>query len=386
MTSASCASSTEQPIGVYVHVPFCASQCAYCAFYKAAPSREAIESYLETLKLEWNLRYRGEPIETIFFGGGTPSILSVKQLETMRHILPNEMPFLKEWTVECSPLTVTRDRLATMRDMGVTRISMGVETFDEKFLKLLNRRQTVGQIFTAYELARSFSFDVNLDLMFALPGQRLCQWEDDLRRAIALNPDHLSTYCLTLEGDTPFAKRYGDKMPSAQHGGEIFHRLAGELLHAAGYDHYEVSNFARRGKECLHNVRTWQMHNWLGIGPAAASQCGGRRFRNVSDLDRWMAGIRGGNPHEEDVFAVDANTLAQDKIIFGLRMRRGIYLPEIMAAGSRNAILQLFRTWRDRGYMEHESDAYYPTERGLLLADTLAVEILRVFEFEMQGH
>jgi oxygen-independent coproporphyrinogen-3 oxidase len=384
MTSASCASSTEPPIGVYVHVPFCAAQCAYCAFYKAIPSRGVIESYLETLKLEWDLRYRGEPIETIFFGGGTPSILSAKQLETIRRILPNEMPFLKEWTVECSPLTVTKDRLAAMRDMGVTRISMGVETFDEKFLKLLNRRQTLGQIFGAYDLARNFSFDVNLDLMFALPGQRLCHWESDLRQAIALKPDHLSTYCLTLEGDTPFAKYYGDKIPPAEHGGEKFHRLARELLHAAGYDHYEVSNFARPGKECLHNVRTWQMHDWLGIGPAAASQYNGRRFRNVSNLDHWMSGIRSGHPCEEDVYAVDGNLLAQDRIIFGLRMRRGIYLPESMDASNRNACLCLFETWCNRGYMEHNSDAYCPTERGLLLADVLAVEILRVFDKSAQ--
>jgi oxygen-independent coproporphyrinogen-3 oxidase len=380
MTSGSYASLTKSPIGVYVHVPFCASRCAYCAFYKAIPTRAVIESYLETLGIEWDLRYRGEPIETIFFGGGTPSILSAKQFEIIRRVFPSELPFLKEWTVECSPLTVTRDRLEAMRDIGVTRISVGVETFDERFLKVLNRRQTFGQIFEAYELIRSFSFDINLDLMFALPGQRLCHWERDLRQAIALDPDHLSTYCLTLEGETPLATRYGNRMPSAELGGEKFHRLASELLSAAGYDHYEVSNFAQPGKECRHNVRTWQMHDWLGIGPAAASQYGGRRFRNIPDLNRWTAGIRNGNPHEEDVCTVDANLLAQDVIVFGLRMRKGIYLPEFLDAASRNACIHLFKLWCRQGYMESKDGVYYPTETGLLLADALAVEVLRALE------
>ncbi|MDR2677280.1 MAG: coproporphyrinogen III oxidase family protein [Puniceicoccales bacterium] len=362
-----------------MHVPFCASRCAYCAFYKAVPSRTAIESYLETLKLEWDLRYRGEPVGTIFWGGGTPSILSARQLETVRRIFPGPLPALKEWTVECSPLTVTKDRLAAMSDIGVTRISIGVETFDEKFLKLLNRQQTIGQIFGAYELVRNFSFDINLDLMFSLPGQKLCQWENDLRQAIALDPDHLSTYCLTLEGETPLATRCRNKMLPAEHGGEKFHRLACELLRTAGYEHYEVSNFARPKKECLHNVHTWQMHDWLGIGPSAASQYNGRRFKNVSDLNQWTFGIRDENPCEEDVCTLDENLLAQDAIIFGLRMRKGIRLPKSMDISNRNACLHLFGSWCDKGYMEYRNDAHYPTERGLLLADALAVEILRTF-------
>ncbi|MDR2341100.1 MAG: radical SAM family heme chaperone HemW [Puniceicoccales bacterium] len=376
MIFASCASSTEPPIGVYVHVPFCACPCAYCAFYKAIPGRTIIESYLQALKSEWALRYRGEPIETIFFGGGTPSILSAKQLEAIRRIFPDELPFLKEWTIECSPGTVTRDRLAAMRNMGVTRISMGVETFDEKFLKILNRRQTLRQVLEAYELARGFSFDVNLDLMFALPGQRLYHWKADLQRAIDLAPGHLSTYCLTLEGDSQFAKNYRNKMLPAESGGEKFHRLASELLRAAGYEHYEVSNFAQQGKRCLHNVRTWQMNDWLGIGPSAASQYGSRRFRNVSDLTRWMTGIRAGSPDEEDICAVDAKLLAQDKIIFGLRMREGIYPPESMDMISQHACVQLFEKWCESGYMKCKDGIYHPTERGLLLADALAKKFL----------
>ncbi|MDR1456991.1 MAG: radical SAM family heme chaperone HemW [Puniceicoccales bacterium] len=380
MISDFCDNLTESPIGIYVHVPFCAFRCAYCAFYKAVPSRATIESYIKTLKVEWDLRYRGESVGTIFWGGGTPSILSAKQLEDMRHIFPDEMPFLKEWTVECSPLTITKDRLAAMRDIGVTRISIGVETFDEKLLKTLNRRQTLWQTLEAYELARNFSFDVNLDLMFAVPGQRLRQWEMDLRQAVALRPEHLSTYCLTMEEETAFAARHKDKIPPAERGWERFHGLAGETLTKAGYQHYEVSNFAQPGKQCLHNVRIWQMNDWLGIGPAAASQYNGRRFKNISDLNRWMCGILAGAACEEDICAVDANLLVQDAIIFGLRTRTGIHLPESMNNRNMDACLRLFKFWCEQGLMECKKSVYYPTERGLLLADALAVEILGTFD------
>jgi oxygen-independent coproporphyrinogen-3 oxidase len=324
------------------------------------------------------MRYRGEPIETIFFGGGTPSLLSPKQFETVRQIFPAQLPNLKEWTVECSPLTVTRDRLLALRDMGVTRISIGIETFNEKFLKVLNRRQTLAMIHEAYERLRDFTFDVNLDLMFAIPGQQLCDWQDDLQRAIALRPDHISTYCLTLEGDTPLADRYQKKMRTAEQRGERFHRMAQNFLNTAGYEHYEVSNFAKPGKRCLHNVRIWQMNNWLGIGPAAASQYGGRRFKNISHLDQWMTGISGGSPYEEDIYPVDGTLLVRDSVIFGLRMREGIQFPKNMNISIKNACLDLFKNWSAQGLMKYVNGTYCPTERGLLLADYLAVEILNL--------
>jgi oxygen-independent coproporphyrinogen-3 oxidase len=326
------------------------------------------------LEEEWKMRHCSEPIGTVFFGGGTPSLLSCSAFHKIRQFLPIDPKILVEWTVECNPSTLSLEKLQTFADIGVTRISLGVQSFSEKFLGILGRRQSAAQIFHAYDMLRKFSFDVNLDLIFSIPGQRLRHWEEDLKTAVQLGPDHISAYHLTLEKGTKFTEKYATRVGS----GERFHRLAVSYLVSSGMEHYEVSNFAKKGKRCIHSVNTWRMGEWLAIGPSGASQYRGRRFQNISNLEKWMDGIFQKNPIEVEVQAIDQSTLLEDTIIFGLRMRDGIPLAtmDLMECSKSQKYRCKFSQWCDAGLLKKTATHYALTDRGMLLADALALEIL----------
>lgn len=375
-----------QQLGVYVHVPFCASPCAFCAFYKEAPKRELIEKYLCALKKEWNLRYKGEKIDTFFWGGGTPSLLMPKDLEFIGRIFPKTST-LMEWTVECAPSTLKKEKLQLLKNIGVTRISLGIQSFNEKILSVLGRRHSLRQIYQAYEWIRTLDFDLNFDLMFYIPHQTIADWEKDLSEAIRLNPDHISTYCLTYEGNTPIKKRFAKTYQNAAFQGERFYRRTWKFLEDHGFQHYEVSNFARPGKQCQHNLHTWQMGQWLGIGPAASSQYRGRRFTNCANIQNWYDTVtfaeKTGNPSElfcieEDKMELSPKLLFEDALIFGLRTRQGVDLSALGKALriDYESYQNLFNGLISAGKMRFENYRYSLTDRGLLLADAIGREIL----------
>ncbi|MDR2667436.1 MAG: radical SAM family heme chaperone HemW [Puniceicoccales bacterium] len=377
MTVAFSSNLTNYGLGLYVHVPFCPNRCAYCAFYGEPPRRLNIDNYLQCIELEWRLRSCGSCPETIYFGGGTPGVLSCSDFEKIHRSLAIEnLPKLREWTVEFSPATVRREKLRLLHDLGVTRISLGVQSFDDGTLAALGRRQTAKKSLEAYDLIREFDFSVNLDLIFAAPGQTLSQWVDDLASAVELGPDHLSTYCLTVEDGAPLWKN--TKPVAAISRDYEFYAETWNFLGEKGYDHYEVSNFCRPGCRCLHNCNSWAMGQWLGLGPSAASQFGRRRFRNVANLNGWICGMRAGKPLEEDVVTVTDQLLLQDSIIFGLRTADGIST-ELLAAAERfrwDGLGELFKDFHSNGFIEIGDGRIRPTDRGLMLADGLAVEVL----------
>jgi len=315
------------PLGLYVHVPFCATTCDFCAFYQTSPTAEGIAQYLDGIEREMALVPPDRPISTIFWGGGTPGLLSPSALrrlgERVRAFAGDEV---MEWTVEMAPASVTAARLEALKDVGVTRISMGVQSFSPQLLDALGRQHTREQIFRAYERVRAADFtNVNLDLMFALPGQTEAEWLADIDQAVALAPDHLSTYCLTFEEDTKLWVKLseGRVKLDTEHEAQLYERTW-EHLAAAGYGQYEVANFARPGYRCQHNLNTWHMHEWIGLGPAAASQYGGRRSANFSDLSAWLEDVGGGKRASDDQTFLTPDLLAQDALIFGLRLTEGI--------------------------------------------------------------
>ncbi|MDR0679412.1 MAG: coproporphyrinogen III oxidase family protein [Puniceicoccales bacterium] len=377
MTSDFCGSSIDHyGLGIYVHVPFCASRCAYCTFYGEPPRRGDMDHYLNCLAMEWKLRWDGRPAGTIYFGGGTPGLLSCSDFEKIAEFLgPALSPQLREWTVEFSPATVRQEKLRTLKKLGVTRISLGVQSFDDRRLAALGRRQRAELAITAFDLIRTQGFAISLDLIFLVPGQRTADWKQDLARAVDLGPDHISTYCLTAESDAPIWKNRSVPPSTA---GEVFHRSARNFLQINGYEHYEVSNFCRPDHRCLHNCNTWAMGEWLGLGPAAASQFRGRRFRNVPDLQRWTAGIWSGSPAEEDVAILSEQLLLQDRFVFGMRTADGVpdsLLEQATKLGHGN-LRALFERFTKEGLVRRVGDRLCPTGRGLLLADGLALEIL----------
>lgn len=320
---------SAESLGLYVHVPFCARKCDFCAFYQTQPTAEMVRGFLADIDREAALVGALRPAETIFWGGGTPGLLAAKDLTALgQRVLQLAGGTPAEWTVEMTPTTVTEARLEALRELGVTRISMGVQSFRDNWLDALGRHHTREQIYRAYERLRAAGFkSVNLDMMFALPGQTDEEWLADVREAVSLAPDHLSTYCLTFEEDTKlWLKLSQGKVRRDVEAEARLYTTTWETLAAAGYAQYEISNFARPGHACLHNLNTWRMQEWVGLGPSAASQYAGLRGTNIDDLARWHDNLDAGRRATEDRTTLTPALLAEDALIFGLRMNEGVDL------------------------------------------------------------
>jgi oxygen-independent coproporphyrinogen-3 oxidase len=377
------------PVGVYVHVPFCASTCDFCAFYQTKPTAERVKGFLEGVAREAELVKWTQPITTVFWGGGTPGLLSARDLARLAGLVRSRcVDTPEEWTVEMAPASVTAERLAALREAGVTRISMGVQSFQPALLEGLGRQHTVEQVYRAYERVRAADFkSVNLDLMFALPGQTAEEWAADVREAVALQPDHLSTYCLTFEEDTALWVKLsqGRVKLDPEHEAKLYEATWVQLA-AAGYEQYEVSNFARPGHRCHHNVNTWNMNEWIGLGPSAASQHAGWRGSNIADLDKWMAAIEAGDRVTEDRVALTPALLAEDALIFGLRMNAGVDVAlwrQRCPTAPWNSVEAVFGQMIADGLALREGDILRLTDRGRLLADSVGAEIMTAFSTEL---
>ncbi|MEO6002644.1 MAG: radical SAM family heme chaperone HemW [Opitutus sp.] len=376
------------PVGVYVHVPFCASTCDFCAFYQTKPTAALVKGFLKGVADEAELVPWSRPVSTVFWGGGTPGLLAPDHLAQLADIVRARCGGVpEEWTVEMAPASVTSERLAALRDAGVTRISMGVQSFQPALLDGLGRQHTTAQVYRAYERVRAAGFkSVNLDLMFALPGQTADEWSADVREALALAPDHLSTYCLTFEEDTALWVKLsqGRVKLDVEHEARLYEATWAQLR-AAGYGQYEVSNFARPGHECRHNLNTWHMNEWIGLGPSAASQHAGWRGANVSDLERWIAGLSQGQRVTEDRVALTPALLAEDALIFGLRMNQGVDVavwqgrcPDAPWAVVNDVLERMVAD----GLAVRSGSRIQLTDRGRLLADSVGAEIMEAFAVE----
>ena len=383
--------TSQAPLGLYVHVPFCATTCDFCAFYQTVPKADAVPLYLDAVAREAALVEWGSTphISTVFWGGGTPGLLRPAELEHLgQTVLRHTGGAPEEWSVELAPATVSTNRIAVLRALGVTRVSMGVQSFRPELLDALGRQHTVNQIYRAYDLLRGAGFaSVNLDLMFALPNQTEAEWRADLDAAVKLAPDHISTYCLTFEEDTAmWVKLSQGKVKLDADKEAEFYLRAWDDLAAAGYAQYEISNFARPGHVCRHNLNTWRMHEWVGLGPSAASQHAGWRASNPPDLARWHADVAAGRRATSDRTALTPALLAADSITFGLRMNEGVSLP---------ALRRRFPTpkWEDffdllprlllEGLLVDSAEGRIRlTSRGRLLADAVGAEVIAAFSEE----
>ncbi|HEY4300854.1 MAG TPA: radical SAM family heme chaperone HemW [Candidatus Didemnitutus sp.] len=376
----------ESPLGLYVHVPFCATTCDFCAFYQTVPKSGAIAGYLRAIATEITLPTWDRPVSTVFWGGGTPGLLSPADLETLgRTVLAQAGGTPREWTVELAPATVTADRLAVLKAIGVTRVSLGVQSFQPALLDALGRQHTLPQIKRAYELIRAAGFaSVNLDLMFALPNQDETLWQADLTEAVRLAPDHLSTYCLTFEEDTALWVKLSRGQVKRDVGREAdYYQRTWETLASSGYAQYEISNFSRPGHVCLHNRHTWQMHDWIGLGPSAASQHAGWRGSNPPDLDRWQADVNAGRRATAERVALTPELLATDSVVFGLRMNEGVSLPQLrrrFPTPRWEGLLDLMPALICEGLLTDTPEGRIClTTRGRLVADAVGSEIMSAF-------
>ena len=373
----------ETGLGLYLHVPFCASTCDFCAFYQEKPQRQELDRYLEGIERELNWAKPNRPIDSVFWGGGTPGLLPAKDLERLGTAVLNitgQQPI--EWTVEMAPSTVKPVKLEVLKELGVNRISMGVQSFQERFLEGLGRLHRPNQIYQAYDWIREAGFDnVNLDLMIALPGQGREDLLADLREACRLDPEHLSTYCLTFEEDTAlWVKLSQGKIKQDIEKDADLYELTWHELTDAGYEHYEISNFSKPGKACLHNINTWKMKEWIGVGPSAASQYLNLRYSNEADIDRWLEQVEADASARCEVVELSDEALLEDVVIFGLRMGRGISISDL-SRRFRNqhieGLTSFFRSLEAEGLaVITDEDTVRLTLQGKLLADRIAIELL----------
>ena len=376
---------SSQPIGLYCHIPFCASTCDFCAFYQEKPCRYDLDRYLQAMALEFAQLPRNRVVDTVFWGGGTPGLLSAKYLKKLgRSLLKNLLEPPTEWTVELAPSTVKSDKLKVLRELGVTRISMGVQSFNPKLLESLGRLHSPKQIYTAWERVEAAGFpQTNLDLMFAIPGQSIDQWEGDIREATRLAPSHLSTYCLTFEEDTALYLKLSKGEVSIDEEKELrFYERGWDLLAELGYAQYEISNFAKPDSECQHNMNTWRMREWIGCGPSAASQYKGERYQRPANLEEWCLGMNSATSPKTERVALDDNLLLADAVIFGLRMNQGVDLNKLglqfTHATNRIDLEAKLNFFVKEGLLKSKDTHYAFTHQGRLLCDSLGSDLLDV--------
>lgn len=369
--------------GIYVHVPFCAAPCGYCRFYKRVPTGDDIREYVKICSRELELLADSPgflPPDTIFLGGGTPSILPESAFEKLAGAF-GRFPKPREWTIEVSPSTISREKLSLYKQAGVTRISLGVQSFDEGVLRSLGRAHSLKSTLEAIDAVAETGFDnFSIDLIFGAKGQTEEMWRADLRRAAKCPVNHISAYCLEFENGTSFCGGIpeGDEIQKREREGDFF-EIAMDELPALGFKQYEISNYARPGGECLHNLSTWNMAQWVGIGPSAASQFGGFRYRNSPNFSKWKSCVESGKFAREDIVVLDDEEMFSSALIFGLRMGVGVDM-DILGMRFPRADRQRYEKplefLSSEGLIERDGARVRLTRSGKMLADSVAVELL----------
>ncbi len=328
----------KKKLGIYIHIPFCERKCYYCGFLSFDDwDKGAQEQYISDLLKEIELTGREHAhhyqCDSVFIGGGTPSLLGVGEISRVMDKVVHCFPIEKgaEVSIESNPNSLTRDKLREYGNAGINRLSIGIQSLRNDILYRMGRVHKREDAIRAYENGRKAGFhNINLDLMFGVPGQSFSSWKEDLSEIISMEPDHLSLYSIQLEEDTPYYDRYkrGElNFPPEAEDRKMFHHAIHELK-GAGYDHYEISNFGKI--RCRHNLKYWSLEDYLGVGLGASSYMDGKRSKNTSDFDQWSRSILEGNrPVDEDGFREETREEAMSIYCFtGLRKTRGIDMKE----------------------------------------------------------
>jgi oxygen-independent coproporphyrinogen-3 oxidase len=366
---------------IYVHVPFCDGKCSYCGFYSKIGSDAEIGSYLRCLEKEMDLVFGGNGCatpETVYFGGGTPSILGSAHLERLCSLLLNRISTseLVEWTIEANPGTLTAGKLRVLKNAGVNRVSIGVQSLDDDVLRQIGRRHNAADLASTVDLLRSHGMDnISLDLIAGLPGVDSAKWRQTLKRTVAFQPAHLSVYALNIEHGSEFGRRVlaGDLKPPDDD--SVIEALdeTEQILEPAGYAHYETSNYALPSRECRHNLAYWRGKDYIGFGPAASSRIGLKRWTNVPDFGGYLAALDRDHlpPREEEV--VSPKTDAAERLMFAFRLSEGV---DIRAFSTDEKLLSEWNSTLTKlaaeELVEQRGARWVPTKLGRLMADRIA--------------
>ncbi|MEM7601634.1 MAG: radical SAM family heme chaperone HemW [Verrucomicrobiota bacterium] len=359
---------------LYVHIPFCHHICPYCGFYKHEPGKLANADFINAILTEAENRGRnlGIPIKTIFLGGGTPTLLSPKLLKHLCEGLSRTLDFsqVQEWTIEANPATFDLDKARLMKSLGINRVSLGVQSFQQDTLSTLGRDHSPDEAIQAYRTLREIDFEsVSIDLMFSIPGQTPELWQKDLENAISLLPDHVSAYNLTYEEDTEFLNRHqkGELDSSEDRDADLFYATI-DTLEDAGFEQYEISNYAKPGHESLHNQAYWAGADYLGLGPGAVSTLSNERSTSLADTAAYVKAITAGLDTRSDIEILSDEDKRVERIALQLRTREGIPTG-LVGSNPVESLIQ-------QGLLIEKSGRLRLTRDGKALADPVAAAIV----------
>ena len=361
---------------IYVHIPFCARICPYCAFYKDLLDRSQTARFCEAILRDLDKQCAAFAIsaKTIYFGGGTPTALTTSQLEFLLGGFHQRLDLstLEEWTIEANPGSVSARKAALLRKLKVNRISLGVQSWDDRLLTILGREHNASQAEKSFHTLRDAGFrNINIDIMFGLPDQSTEQWKATLEKTITLQPEHISAYCLTYEEDTEFFLRQsrGELKPNPDCDAGLF-EMTMSILEAAGYQQYEISNYARPGFSSVHNRACWSGKDYLGIGPSAFSTVGMRRWQNLADYRAYADRVLSRQSPIGSTENLTSEMKRAERIALSLRTREGI------SSALLNDRQQTIEEFVSLGLLRQSNGCFVLTRAGRSLADSVTEAFL----------
>ncbi|MDP4089027.1 MAG: radical SAM family heme chaperone HemW [Bacillota bacterium] len=370
-------------VSLYVHVPFCKSKCMYCDFCSYSGFEKRMMEYTHALCNEILLSCKNKSIDTIFIGGGTPTYLSLEAWSLLKDtfkVLNIEKNI--EFTVECNPGTADEEKLRLLREMGVNRISIGLQAWQDRLLKKLGRIHSRDEFVRSFNIIRSCGFEnINVDVMFGLPSQSIPDFRDTLENVVKLHPEHISCYSLIVEEGTPFGEMYDKgrlELPEEEEERGMY-EYAVSFLKKKGYMQYEISNFSREGFECRHNITYWKLREYIGCGAAAHSYMGGSRYRNEEDIEEYIKAV---NSRGDAVVEKRQNTMEDDMeefMFMGLRMIEGVNKSEFyrrFGTSMAEVYEEVINKYTEFGFLVEKGDNISLTEAGIQVSNTVMSDFI----------
>lgn len=377
----------KKDLGLYIHIPFCVKKCAYCDFLSWSGDKEQRVDYVRALEQEI-LSYKNfaedYQVSTLYFGGGTPSVLEGELLERIMEAIRRTFQIEEkaEVTLEMNPGTALKEKLELYKKLGINRLSMGIQSVKNENLKLLGRIHTYEDFLESYCMAREAGFDnLSGDLISSLPGQTLAEWKEELEILMETPLEHVSVYQLIIEEGTEFYKKYGEceeLLPDEETSREIY-LWTGKYLKSRGFEQYEISNYAREGKQSAHNLRYWERKDYLGLGLGAASMIRNMRMSNTRDWDKYMAYCRDPGKIREEVEVLEESGQMEEFMFLGLRKTRGISKKEFRRTFGKDIDLVYEKTlekYLKNGMLQESGDRIFLSEEGILLSNQVFADFL----------
>ncbi len=373
---------SKKPTSAYVHIPFCTQICYYCDFSKVFIKNQPVDAYLEALIKEFE-SYQISSLKTLYIGGGTPTAITAKQLDYLLSHLQQHLQLdqLEEFTIEANPGDLTEDKIAVLRQSAVNRISLGVQTFNDKQLKQIGRSHTEAQIYATIASLKEAGFqNISIDLIYALPGQTMQQVKENVAKALSLDIPHLSLYSLILEHHTVFMnkmRRGKLHLPTEDLEAEMFEYIISEM-EASGFEHYEISNFTKPGFESRHNLMYWNNDEYFGCGAGASGYLDGIRYRNRIPIQHYLKAVADGNARlSEEVLTKEE--MMEEELFLGLRKKSGVSVSrfqEKFGLSFESRYGPVVRELQNQGLLVEDKDFIRMTKKGLFLGDSVAEKFI----------